>query len=210
MTQPTNPNPTSARAERISDALDIQPRKYATAILSAVETSIPRINESAFKARVIPLLQRIMVPANRAAYQKIVIDLMMPLNVVSDQDRDLVLHTVPPIARTPRTTIPQADGGLTAADVIYNMNRYRDLQRNDLMDDTMRGFLRQITILPDLIDDILLPIDRILRSYGTSLDVTATAANPMGTQLLPISSAIGEEVGFNPPSDSFSDEEDDY
>lgn len=100
---------------------------------------------------------------------------------------------------------------MTAADVIYNMNRYRDLQRNDLIDDTMRRFLDQITILPDLIDDILLPIDRILRSYGHSLDVTATAENPLGTNALPkVTDQKGVGTDLFQPSDSFSEEEDDY
>lgn len=213
MTQilPSKPNPTTARQQRYTEALEIQPKKFATEILAAVDANTPRINESAFKAQVIPILERILVPANRRAYQKFVVDLMMPLHVVADNDRELVIHTVPAIARTPRTTVPQLDGGLTVADVINNMSRYRDLQQTHVIDDTMRGFLNRITILPDMIEDILLPISRILRSYGTEIDVTANAENPLGTNSLPKALDKREEVdSFNPPSDSFSEEEDDY
>lgn len=96
MNQPQKVDPTSAKSARYREALEIQPKKFATEILSAVQVATPRINESAFKALVIPLLERILVPANRQAYKKIVVDLMMPLHVVSDTDRDLLLHTVPP------------------------------------------------------------------------------------------------------------------
>ncbi|QBJ02595.1 hypothetical protein MZD04_gp066 [Pseudomonas phage Psa21] len=187
-----------------------RPKEYATKILNAVDQNLPTINESAFVHQVIPLLQKILVPANRKAYQRFVVDLMMPLKVVDDHDKTKVLHLVPPLTRTPRTTVPQADGGLSVGDVIHNMNRYRDLHRVDLIDDTMRGFLHQITILPDTIEDILLPIHRILQAYGKELDVTADASNPLGKDALPPSAdKKGELVStLSNPSSCFTDEED--
>jgi hypothetical protein len=208
--QPKVPQTKSAREERIARELGERPKEYATKILAAVEEHLPTINESAFVKQVVPLLEKILVPANRKAYQRFVVDMMMPLKVVDDQDRTKVLHIVPALSRTPRTTVPQADGGLSVGDVIHNMNRYRDLHRIDLIDDTMRGFLQRITILPDTIDDILLPIHRILQVYGRELDVTADANNPLGKDSLPPSADVrGELVStLSPPSSCFTDEED--
>lgn len=208
--QPTPVKTKSAREERLAREMGERPKKYASAILAAVDEHSPTINESAFVKQVVPLLEKILVPANRKAYQRYVVDLMMPLRVVDDHDRTKVLHVVPPIIRTPRTTVPQADGGLSVGDVIHNMNRYRDLHRVDLIDDTMRGFLQRITILPDMIDDILLPIHRILQVYGKELDVTADAKNPLGKDSLPLSADKRAEVSntLSPPSSCFTDEED--
>lgn len=213
MTEFQQPKPVqtkSAREERIARELGERPKEFATKILDFVDEHLPTINESAFIKQVVPLLERILVPANRKAYQRFVVDMMMPLKVVDDHDRTKVIHVVPALSRTPRTTIPQADGGLSVGDVIHNMNRYRDLHRIDLIDDTMRGFLQRITILPDVIDDILLPIHRILRTYGKELDVTANAQNPLGKDSLPPSAdARGELVStLSPPSSCFTDEED--
>ncbi|MNT12669.1 hypothetical protein D3C72_1476060 [compost metagenome] len=90
------------------------------------------------------------------------------------------------------------------------MNRYRDLNQLGLIDDTMRGYLQRITILPDTIEDILLPIHRILRAYGRELDVTADASNPLGKDSLPQSADKRAEVNstLSPPSSCFTDEED--
>lgn len=214
MSQPPNQqlervDPTSHRSARWKEVLDTQPRKMATTIQNGIAGCYPKVTESVFKKHVIPILCRILVPENKAAYKKLVVDLMMPLNVVSDSDPTVVLHTVPPIARTPLTTIPQLEGGLTVSDVLNNINRFRDLQRMDLHDGAMQGFLDRITILPDPIEDILLPIHRILRSYGHELDVTATAENPLGTASLPKSvEQRNEAATLSPPSDSFTEEED--
>jgi hypothetical protein len=208
--QPQKVQTKSARDERIARELGERPKEYASKILDFVDEHLPTINESAFIKQVVPLLEKILVPANRKAYQRFVVDLMMPLKVVDDHDKTKVVHVVPALSRTPRTTIPQADGGLSVGDVIHNMNRYRDLHRIDLIDDTMRGFLQRITILPDTIDDILLPIHRILQVYGRELDVTADAKNPLGKDALPPSADVrGELVStLSPPSSCFTDEED--
>lgn len=212
--EPVLPKPIDAKTAReryVARELGERPKKYASEILAFVEAHTPSINESAFKVRVLPLLERILVPANRAAYQRIVVDLMMPLRVLDDNDRTKVLHTVPALARTPLTTIPQADGGLSVGDVIHNMNRYRDLQQTALIDETMRGFLENITILPDPVDDILIPINRILMAYGRRLDLTATAENPMGTDS-PTEAVTKVEgtLALSGTSDCFSEEEDEY
>ena len=213
MTEFQQPQPVktkSAREERIAREMGERPKEYATKILAAVDDNLPTINESAFVKQVLPLLEKILVPANRKAYQRFVVDMMMPLKVVDDQDRTKVLHLVPPLVKTPRTTIPQADGGLSVGDVIHNMNRYRDLNQLGLIDDTTRGYLQRITILPDTIEDILLPIHRILRAYGRELDVTADASNPLGKDSLPQSADKRAEVNstLSPPSSCFTDEED--
>lgn len=210
MPQPIVPNPKRAREERIAREMGERPKKYATEILAAVDSNLPTINESAFVHQVIPLLEKILVPASRVAYQRYVVDLMMPLKVVDDHDRTKVLHIVPALARTPRTTVPQMDGGLSVGDVIHNMNRYRDLNQLGLIDDTMRGYLHQITILPDTLEDIILPISRILRAYGREIDLTANAQNPLGKNALPPSADKQKEAAQNlsPPSSCFTDEED--
>lgn len=210
--QPQRVNPKSARDARIAREMGDRPKEYATKILDFIDTNLPTINESAFVKQVVPLLEKILVPANRKAYQRYVVDLMMPLKVVDDQDRSKVLHVVPALVRTPRTTMPQADGGLSVGDVIHNMNRYRDLNQLGVIDDTMRDYLHRITILPDTIEDILLPIHRILQAYGRELDVTADAKNPLGKDTLPPSADQRKEVGLatalSPPSNCFTDEED--
>lgn len=207
---PKRVDPKQSRKNSIERNLGDKPKEFASKILNAVDNNLPTINESAFVHQVVPLLERILVPENRKAYQRFVVDLMMPLKVVDDHDRTKTLHIVPAIIRTPRTTIPQLDGGLSVGDVIHNMNRYRDLHRIDLIDDTMRSFLQDITILPDTIDDILLPIHRILRVYGRELDVTANAQNPLGTNALPLSADKQKEaaVTLSAPSSCFTDEED--
>lgn len=212
--EPVQPKPINAQTAReryVARELGERPRKYASEILAFVESHTPSISESAFKIRVLPLLERILVPANRAAYQQIVVDLMMPLRVLDDNDRTKVLHTVPALARTPLTTIPQADGGLSVGDVIHNMNRYRDLQQTALIDETMQSFLNNITILPDPVDDILIPINRILMAYGRRLDLTATAENPMGTDSpTEAHTKVEGTLALSSTSDCFSEEEDDY
>lgn len=200
----------TARQRYIERELGERPRQYATAILEAVESNTPSISESAFVRSVVPLLERILVPANRMAYQRIVVDLMMPLRVMADDDRTKVLHVVPPLARTPLTTIPQQDGGLTVGDVIHNMNRYRDLQQSAMIDATMQGFLNDITILPDPVDDILIPINRILMAYGRRLDLTANKENPLGTGNTDAVTKVEGTGSFSAASDSFSEEEDEY
>lgn len=202
--------PERKRSITMEMALNEEPKKFATAIHSGIEARLPRVTESVFKTRVIPILEKIMVPAHRAAYQKIVVDLMFPLYVIDDNDKDKILHIVPPIARTPLTTVPQVDGGLSVADVMYNMDRYRELNRLDIIDDTMRGYLDRITIMPNLVDDILLPIHRILQVYGRELDVTANAQNPLGRDALPQSAdKRGEgQATLSFQSSSFTEEED--
>jgi len=208
--QPKPVQTQSAREERIAREMGERPKKYASEILAAVDSNLPTINESAFVKQVIPLLEKILVPENRKKYQRFVVDMMMPLKVVDDHDRNKVLHVVPPLIRTPRTTVPQMDGGLSVGDVIHNMNRYRDLNQLGLIDDTMRSYLQRITILPDTIDDILLPIHRILQGYGKELDVTANAANPLGKDSLPPSADKQKEAAqsLSAPSSCFTDEED--
>lgn len=202
--------PERRRSATMTMALEEEPKKFATAINNGIESRLPRVTESYFKARVIPILSKIMVPAHRAAYQKIVVDLMFPLYVIDDHDPDKVLHIIPPIAPTPRTTVPQVDAGLSVADVMHNMDRYRELNRLDIIDDTMRGFLGRITIMPSVVDDILLPIHRILQVYGAELDVTADAKNPLGRDALPQAADKREEAGnvLTLQSSSFTEEED--
>lgn len=213
MTDQTFPQPQAPKRQRsitMEMALNEEPKKFATAIAEGIDARLPRVTESVFKARVIPILEKIMVPSHRAAYQRLVVDLMFPLFVTDDVDTNKVLHVVPPLARTPRTTVPQLDGGLSVGDVLYNMNRYRDLNRLDIIDDTMKGYLDRITLMPNLVDDILLPIHRILQVYGHSLDVTATAKDPLGRDALP-QSADKREEGQNTlsfQSSSFTEEED--
>lgn len=207
--EPTRPAPRK-RSATMEMALNEMPTRIATDIHAGIEKNLPTVSESVFVQRIIPILEKIMVPAHRQAYQKVVVDLMMPLRVVDDKDRDKVLHVVPPIARTPRTTIPQLDGGLSVADVLKNMERYKELNRLDIVDDTMRGYLGRITILPDTVQDILLPIHRILQHYGRELDITATKDNPLGRDALPQSADKRGEVqpDLTQHSSCFTEEED--
>lgn len=193
-------------------ALKEIPERVATDINAGIEKNLPTVTETIFRTRIAPILAKILLPSHRVAYQRIVVDLMMPLRVVDDQDRSKVLHVVPALARTPRTTIPQLDGGLSVADVIKNMERYKELNRLDIVDNTMKGFLERITVLPDTVQDILLPIHRILQEYGFALDVTATADNPDGAESLPQSADKRGEVRseLSQPSSCFTDEEDEY
>lgn len=204
--------PGSEREAYINRVLGSEPLVFANAILEEVASKSAIVTESVFKQHIIPLLEKLFVTQARVAYLKVSRDIQLPLRVVSDSDHTVVLHTVPPLFCNPMTTIPVPGKGLTVGEALSNLKRYYDLNQVALADKTTKFYLDKITILPNLVKDILLPIDLILGHYGTSIDLSATNANPAGRDALPQSNDKTSEVATPAfePSDSFTEEEDEY
>jgi hypothetical protein len=184
---------------------------FSSKILAGIEANMPTINETGFRAYVIPLLEKLFVPDSIQKYKRFCGDLSNPLRVHADNDKNNILFTVPAVFQIPLTTIPQMEGGLTVADVIANMGRYRDLNQSAVIDDTMQSFLDDITIVPDKDETIIIPIDNILRKYGTKIDLYATAENPNGTpaeQLRMEGKPAMTMQTVSPTSNCFTEEED--
>jgi hypothetical protein len=202
--------PGSEREAYVQRVLGDEPMQHASKILAEVDNKSAIVTQSAFRHQVIPLLEKLFVTEARIKYLQVSKDIQLPLRVVADDDHTRVIHVVPPLFCNPMTTIPQPGKGLTVGEALSNLNRFRDLNRVDLVDSHTKFYLEKVTILPNLVKDILIPIDLILQEYGTSIDISATNANPEGRDALPQITAKADEVAptISTQATCFSEEED--
>lgn len=138
-------------------------------ILEATNSAIPKMRESEFKLRVLPLIQRPFHRAHLNAYVKVVGELTNPLHVMSDDNPDELLFEVPALIQSTGTTLPS--DGAPASDVtmraIYNEGE-RGVDINPIIAD----FLKRITNIKDIRTAVLDPLRAILNRYDMEIDVS--------------------------------------
>lgn len=150
---------------------------------------IPTISEYQFTQHPLYLLRNPFDHGNLEQYLPYVGDLMRPLNVVDNQDRNRVLFTVPPLFVSPKTTVPRTNG-MNADQMFVSLKREMELGGRGAPE-KIAGFMRAITQAPDVQAVLIRPLREILHRYGMDFDVPGVhvaEAQPNGQLAQPHSS----------------------
>jgi len=138
-------------------------------ILAATDQAIPRVPESVFVARVLPLLEKPFYRASMAGYAQFVTELTNPLRVVADGDAEKVLFEVPPLIQTTGVTMP-VRGAPTTDTTLREL--YQEAERGVDVNRMVTSIMQQVTARPNLQKTLLDPLQAILSRYGKTLDIT--------------------------------------
>ncbi len=130
---------------------------------------IQTVTESQFRLYLLPLLKNPYKKENMAEYVKVAQELIRPVNVVADQDRNQVLFTIPPLTPPPNTGIP-SKGGLTADEFLTSLKREIELGGRGTPE-KVSEFMKKITQFPDIVQVVILPLRAILQRYGEDFEV---------------------------------------
>lgn len=163
-------------------------------ILSEQNNLIPVISEYQFKRDVLGILEDPFHKEALQQYIRYVGELTKPLNVVSDEDRDVILFTVPALVQSPNPTVP-VKNGLTAGQYQDATRRLRELA-NPNLSEMEAAYYRSITDVPDYVSVVVNPIRDILTRYGRAYrrEVDAPAAQTAVAQTAPPTSYSDEYV----------------
>lgn len=165
-------------------------------ILDAVEGYQPRISAQQFETEVVDILTNPFGSEALMAYLPYVGELTQPLHVVKNDDPSIILHTVPALVQTTRSSIPMQDG--MNADTFYrSLTRDQDLGGRNVHR-KVATWLRQITETGDYRQQVLLPLRRVLQAYGRDFSVAIPGVTD--------SHAVPDDNGG---TSSFGDEYDD-
>ncbi len=144
-------------------------------IIDSANSELPVISEYQFKRDILDLLEYPFGEEFVRQYEPYVGDLTKPLQVVEDTNRDNILFSIPAIYQSPKPSAA-TNGGYDIGQVINSFKRERELGVKGV-DSKIKSAIEQIVVLPDIEQEVLLPIARILKRYDRKL-----RSSPDGTE----------------------------
>lgn len=171
-------------------------------ILSEQERYIPVISEYQFEREVLDLLENPFTPDALRRYGVYVGELTKPLRVVSNDNRDNILHEVPAFMQAPITSIPGIRG-ITADNFLYSLNRDVELGGRHV-NEKIKSFMLHITRVPNYVEVVINPLQKILAHYGRRLQPIPILDGVVDTTAI---TSVPDEPTAS--SSSFSDEYED-
>lgn len=124
---------------------------------------IPSIAESQFRQFVLPLLKDPYNRDNLREYVKIAQELTRPVRVHADGNLKDVLFQIPALTPPPRTGVA-AKGGLMAGEFLNSLKRDFELGGRGTPE-RVTAFMKKITLFPDIVQEVLIPLRAILKRY---------------------------------------------
>ncbi len=169
-------------------------------ILEEERRQLPVISEYQFQREVVDILANPFGEDALRQYAIYVGELTKPLNVVSNEDRNQILFTVPALVQSPVTTIAYGSG-MTAEAFMRTLNRDVDLGGRRI-NQKIRDFMMQMTQRPNYLETVIYPIRDILARYGRQMvDLPGV---PQMNQTNPVAGSSAPQSTSN---SSFSDDE---
>lgn len=154
----------------------------------------PRVSETVFITHVLDLLCRPYDPESLLRYRQFVPHLIHPLNVMSDNDPNEILFTVPALAPPPSVSIARTErGGMSASAFIDFANTQQE--RGVPKDKLLEAFFSRTVHVPDPYEKVIKPILEILDRYQRVMLIET----PSGTLTLSWAELTGRSV-TNPTS----------
>jgi len=166
-------------------------------ILDAAQQMEPRISEYQFQREVLDILEFPFGKEALLRYSLYVGELTKPLHVVEDNNRDVILFSVPALVQSPTTTLLQKDG-ITVNGYINTLQREADLGGGMTVHKKLQDFMMTITQAPNYYNTVVVPIQQILSRYGRTMG-----------ELPGVSNTAVPQQGGQRSGNSFSEEYDD-